>query len=234
MRKPLIILFICLSVIGNAQSLFFEQNGDIDCTIGGNGYLYNFYAVSNVNFAPTGWHVATGGDASALEAYTSDNSGLLKMTGNCKWVAPNTGATNIYGFSAFGSGYRYNGVSTDYSLINYYSFFWTSTENPSGYYYYMRFAYNSTDLIVTTWTYPKTGYSVRLVKNNSTDPGTLTDYDSNVYTTVKIDTTVWIVENWKCTHLNDGTDIPEVTDFNTWKALTTGARCVYNNNEGYK
>lgn len=60
-------------------------------------------------------------------------------------------------------------------------------------------------------------------------PGTVTDYDGNVYRTIVIGNQEWTVQNIRTTHYNDGTVIPNVTDATTWAGLTTGAYCFYNN-----
>jgi uncharacterized protein (TIGR02145 family) len=65
-----------------------------------------------------------------------------------------------------------------------------------------------------------------IVKNQAQ---TVTDYDGNVYDTVNIGTQVWMKQNLKVTHYNNGVEIPNITDFSIWKTLTTGARCYYNN-----
>lgn len=54
------------------------------------------------------------------------------------------------------------------------------------------------------------------------------DRDGNIYNTVMIGNQVWMVENLRTTRYNDGTPIAKVTD-NTWRNLTTGAYCWYNN-----
>lgn len=58
---------------------------------------------------------------------------------------------------------------------------------------------------------------------------TVTDYDGNVYNTVTIGTQVWLVENLKVTHYNNGDPIPNVTGNTEWFNLTTGAYCDYSN-----
>ena len=57
---------------------------------------------------------------------------------------------------------------------------------------------------------------------------TVTDYDGNVYNTVTIGTEVWMKENLKVTHYNNGDIIPNILYDNLWINTTTGARC-YNN-----
>jgi len=55
------------------------------------------------------------------------------------------------------------------------------------------------------------------------------DANSNNYSVVQIGTQTWMAENLKTTRLNDGTDIPNVTDGNAWKTLSTSAYCWFNN-----
>ena len=58
---------------------------------------------------------------------------------------------------------------------------------------------------------------------------TVSDYDGNVYDTVIIGSQVWLKQNLKVTHYNNGDPIPNVISTNAWSALVTGARCYYNN-----
>jgi len=59
--------------------------------------------------------------------------------------------------------------------------------------------------------------------------GTVTDINGNDYRTVKIGDQWWLAENLKATKYRNGEAIPNVTDGNAWKGLTTGAHCCYNN-----
>jgi len=63
----------------------------------------------------------------------------------------------------------------------------------------------------------------------SLETGTLRDIDGNIYNTVKIGDQWWTVQNLEVTHYRNGDAIPNVTDNNSWKSLTTGAFCNYNN-----
>jgi len=61
------------------------------------------------------------------------------------------------------------------------------------------------------------------------EPKTVTDYDGNVYNTIKIGDQIWMAENLKVTHYRDGTPIPNVVSDSQWVNLTTGAYCAYKN-----
>jgi uncharacterized protein (TIGR02145 family) len=63
--------------------------------------------------------------------------------------------------------------------------------------------------------------------------GPVTDYDGNVYNTVKIGDQWWMAENLKVLHYRNGEAISIVTDSSQWSSLTTGAYCYYGNNSSY-
>ncbi len=60
--------------------------------------------------------------------------------------------------------------------------------------------------------------------------GTVTDIDGNVYETVQIGEQLWMAENLKTTHYNDGSEIPNITNNGEWSGLSTGAYSDYMNN----
>jgi len=65
--------------------------------------------------------------------------------------------------------------------------------------------------------------------DDSDSLGTVTDYDGNVYQTIKIGDQWWMMENLKVTHYRNGDPIPHVTDGGEWSGLYTGAYCAYDN-----
>lgn len=65
-------------------------------------------------------------------------------------------------------------------------------------------------------------------RKNNHQP-TVTDFDGNVYHTVKIGTQTWMVENLKTTHYNDGVAISNIQSTNLWTSTATGAYCWVDN-----
>lgn len=199
------------------------------------GYLYNGPALTNL--APAGWRVPTLDDWQDLVDYidsdggyedANDAGGKLKETGTTYWNSPNTGATNVYLFNGRAGGVRTESGSFVSKLVS--EYFWSSTFNVSG----------NADAILeynlaSLWcngspTSLKGGLSVRWIKTDSTDPGSVTGNDGKIYPTVKIGNQVWTACNIMETKDNTGAAIPGPTFTNSeWAALTTPAYCIYEN-----
>ena len=86
-----------------------------------------------------------------------------------------------------------------------------------------------------------TKYYVRAYATNSTGTGygnelsfttLVVDYDGNPYHFVTIGNQVWLVENLRTAHYNEGTVIPNISDASKWNTMTTGAYCNYENSDG--
>ena len=73
------------------------------------------------------------------------------------------------------------------------------------------------------------GTVIGQTKNFKTPQASLVDIDGNVYKIVKIGSQIWMAENLKVTHYNDGVAIPNITDNNAWVNQRTGAYCDYDN-----
>lgn len=61
----------------------------------------------------------------------------------------------------------------------------------------------------------------------------VTDIDGNIYSVVKIADKLWMSEDLKTTRLNDGTEIPKITDPLEWGKQQEPAYCWYKNDEKY-
>ncbi len=102
-----------------------KSEKSIDCNV--YGQLYDKYDTSTA--CPLGWHLP--GEGEWMELVNSFGGqepagGSLKETGTEHWQSPNTGATNLSGFTALpAGGYDYNsgGFQRDKS-----AYFWSSTE----------------------------------------------------------------------------------------------------------
>jgi uncharacterized protein (TIGR02145 family) len=76
----------------------------------------------------------------------------------------------------------------------------------------------------------KTSDTTSIVVKMIPNAGNVTDADGNVYQSVRLGKQVWTVENLKTTKYNDGSAIPNVTNYLYWDDLTTDAYCYYVNN----
>lgn len=210
------------------------------------GLLYNWYAVDTGKLAPTDWHVPSDVEWTTLTTWLTNNGYGYEGSGDdiaksvasqCGWdvystpgtVGNNPLSNNSSGFSALPGGYRnYDG---SFFGIGYYDYWWSSTKRSTSNAWYREMGYSHT--LVGRYSGTKeVGFSIRCVRNSYVgwqNDVPVVDYDGNEYDVVEIGTQLWLVQNLKVTHYNDGETIPNVEDDTAWAALTTGACCAYNN-----
>jgi uncharacterized protein (TIGR02145 family) len=130
------------------------------------GRLYNWYAVNDPRgLAPIGWHIPGDAEWNTLSAFLGGDAvagGKMKEIGTTHWAPPNYGATNSSGFTGLPGGYRFND-GTFYN-INYYGFWWSSTENLSDGAWYRDLLYGNSNLAKFSY-YKESGLSIRCVKD---------------------------------------------------------------------
>jgi uncharacterized protein (TIGR02145 family) len=144
------------------------------------GKLYNFYACSDSRqLCPTGWHVPTESDWSTLINFydpgaqgginwTNFAGGPLKSTGTTQagtglWNGPNTGATNVSGFSALPGGFITAIGASNNTLLN--GYFWTSNEVNSTTGYGRSFYHDPGSVIQTANFGKRSGMSIRCIRD---------------------------------------------------------------------
>ena len=126
------------------------------------GGLYNGYCVSSGKIAPAGWHVPTDADWEILSNYLGgDNASGAAMMATTLWILPNSHATNSSGFTALPAGHR-EGNGTDQELGSL-ADWWESTGTNV-----VEIDDNNSN-INRFYSDPHHGFSIRCVKNKSTD-----------------------------------------------------------------
>ena len=139
------------NISGDYTTKYWFVYGDNSANKNTYGLLYTWAAVMNdasgsdanpsgvQGVCPAGWHVPGDEEWKQLEMYLgmsvseannegwrgTDEGGKLKETGTTHWNSPNTGATNVSGFTALGGGHRTN-VNT-YTNMNTGACFWSTT-----------------------------------------------------------------------------------------------------------
>ena len=130
------------------------------------GKLYNWYAVNDPRgLAPKGYHVPTDAEWTKLIAYLGGEKiagGKLKDTGALHWVSPNTGASNISGFSGLPAG-CHNDFDTFYG-IGQIGYWWSSSEDDNTYAWYRTLYYNDGNANRNS-NVKYYGFSVRCIKD---------------------------------------------------------------------
>jgi uncharacterized protein (TIGR02145 family) len=129
------------------------------------GALYNWTAVNSGKLCPTGWHVSSDDEWTALSTLLGGLTvagSILKETGTKHWLSPNSGATNLTGFTAIPGGYRY--YSGAFNAMNRYGYWWTSTESTTvnAFARSMFYGYTNLDRISSD---KRSGASVRCIKD---------------------------------------------------------------------
>jgi uncharacterized protein (TIGR02145 family) len=138
------------------------------------GALYNYYAHATNLLSPKGWHVATYDDWSNLKKFlnSTDAGGKLKETGTSHWNSPNTGATNLFDFTALPGGIRLEsggyvspGTEGTFSSIGKNGTWWVG-QYPASTPYVIQLKYNSSTLSIgSNYLFNNQGISIRCVKD---------------------------------------------------------------------
>ncbi len=239
MKRFLIILFLAFSLSGFSQNFFWSHTNDKVCF----GYLYNGYAVEDSRKITSSddWFVPSWTEYRALSDYLGGGGNYasntvgdsLKAVGNIYWDAPSNGQDS-YGFNARGTGWRLasGGFASQKGL----GYTWTSQA--------VTFArlvvlFNNTSVFNTaTSSSAKVGAAVHLIKDaTGLSDGITTTYtgtDLKTYNAVVINELYWTTESLEEILYRNGDTIPNILDNTDWSNLTTGAWCVYDNNEIYK
>ena len=151
---------------------YFTANASYECPY---GKLYNFYACIDARqLCPTGWHIPTDAEWTIMinnfggEAFVNSSGGALKSTGTNQlgtgyWNGPNTGATNVSGFSGLPGGYIMSDGFSGNQTLN--AYFWSSTESSAST-AYSRILYHDPGAVARAANLSKrSGMSVRCLKD---------------------------------------------------------------------
>jgi uncharacterized protein (TIGR02145 family) len=206
------------------------------------GYLYNFYAITGSTTqsltSSDNWSVPTQSDFQTLISSVSNDARVLKLVNPSPyWNSNNSAATNTSGFSAKGSGSRITNADNGFGGLReqtrYNSKTVSNINSDLNVVLILQSTSNTTQLLADVGATKNAGNSVRLVRNTTLllpgQTGTYTGNDGKTYNTICIGTQEWMSEDLTETKYRNLSNIPNVTNYEDWKGLTTGAYCIYNN-----
>ncbi len=129
------------------------------------GHLYNWYAVADPGFAPTGWHVPSDAEWQTLIDFLGGDEvagGKMKEIGTTHWFSPNYGATDESGFTGLPGGCRDS--SGNFNNMGALAYYWSFTESSSFSAWHRYLNYGNAEGY--RYDHGKTfGFSVRCVKD---------------------------------------------------------------------
>ena len=165
------------TVYGEGSSTVYTGSSDETANLATYGRLYNWYAVSDSRgLCPTGWHVPTEGEWTALETHLGANAG-----DELKAVPPTWDGTNNSGFSALSGGFRYD-YGGEFAGLGISGFWWSSS--PAGLdAWYRSLGSGVSNLITYDDGNVRSGFSVRCLQDPPTAPTVDTDAATSVTAT---------------------------------------------------
>jgi uncharacterized protein (TIGR02145 family) len=131
------------------------------------GLLYNWFTVNTGKLCPTGWHIPSEDEWITLADYLGGEDyagGKLKELGINHWIFPNTGASDVFGFSALPGGYRSGLYSGTFRALGYIGWWWAGKESDLDWARSRTLAFDES-VIAKGKGLKINGYSVRCVKN---------------------------------------------------------------------
>jgi uncharacterized protein (TIGR02145 family) len=152
--------------IGLSSSAYCWYNNDIN-NKNLIGALYNWFTVNTGLLCPTGWHVPTDNEWSALTNYMGGENiagAEMKEAGVTHWAEPNMGATNSSGFTALPGGQRHESDGT-FIGTSLYDVWWSSTEYKIYKSWYRSVAAINTVVFRSNGSLKQRGFSIRCIKD---------------------------------------------------------------------
>jgi uncharacterized protein (TIGR02145 family) len=130
------------------------------------GKLYNWYAASDPNICPQGWHVPTDAEWAVLVDHLGGKSiagGRMKAVSPL-WNAPNAGATNESGFTGLPSGLRsHNGGG--FNPIGDHGIWWSASESGADHAWSRSLGYHLEEVIRHDFAGKGAGLGLRCVRD---------------------------------------------------------------------
>ena len=146
------------------------------------GALYNWHVINTNKICPTGWHVPSNDDWTALTEYLGGVSiagNKLKESGTAHWALNDVNTTNSSGFTALPGGYRSDLDGSFSNLSNYGTWWSTSTFQKD--YIIVWSLFSNEQSITSEFQLRTTGHYVRCLKDTAK-----TAISSGIFTDISV------------------------------------------------